>query len=169
MKCYIQILFGEDWELWKYFSDSTFWTRRDRIDYVDIEFWSLRRVQVMKEGNGFHFGYTVLRHTRIPGGDVNWVFRNATWFSGPSSGLRHKYSDMGWNLRKENSKGLRWVENSEDRMARLKGFEGFILMFEKKVGHSFPFLFWNWYTLLPNYDFEHLLLLSCVARLALTF
>ena len=33
----------------------------------------------------------------------------------------------GENLRKENSKGLRWVENSEDRMPRLEGFEGFIL------------------------------------------
>ena len=71
MKCYIQILFSEDWELWKYFGDSTFWTRRDRIDYVNIEFWSLKRVQVMKEENGFNFGYTVLKHMRIPGGDVN--------------------------------------------------------------------------------------------------
>lgn len=71
MKCYIQIQSGEDRELWKYFSDSTFWTLRDRIDDVDIEFWSLRKVQVMKEENGFHFGYTVLKHMRIPGGDVN--------------------------------------------------------------------------------------------------
>ena len=27
--------------------------------------------KVMKEGNGFHFGYTVLKHMRIPGRDVN--------------------------------------------------------------------------------------------------
>ena len=33
----------------------------------------------------------------------------------------------GENLRKENSKGLRWVENPEDRMPRFEGFEGFIL------------------------------------------
>ena len=51
--------------------------------------------KVMKEGNGFHFGYTVLKRMRIPGRDVNWIFRNVTWFSGPSSGLRHKYSEMG--------------------------------------------------------------------------
>ena len=35
-----------------------------------------------------------------PGKDVNWVFRNVTCFSGPSSGLRHKYSEMGWKLQK---------------------------------------------------------------------
>ena len=27
--------------------------------------------KVMKEENGFHFGYTVLKHMRIPGRDVN--------------------------------------------------------------------------------------------------
>ena len=35
-----------------------------------------------------------------PGKDVNWVFRNVTCFSGSSSGLRHKYSEMGWKLQK---------------------------------------------------------------------
>ena len=35
-----------------------------------------------------------------PGKDVNWVFRNVTCFSGPSSGLRHKYSEMGWKFQK---------------------------------------------------------------------
>ena len=51
--------------------DSTFWTPGDRIDDVDIEFWSLRKVQVMKEENGFHFGYTTLKYMRILGRDVN--------------------------------------------------------------------------------------------------
>ena len=51
--------------------DSTFWTPGDRIDDVDIEFWSLRRAQGYEGRNRFHFGYTVLKHMRIPGRDVN--------------------------------------------------------------------------------------------------
>ena len=67
----------------------------------------------------------------------------------------------GENLRKENSKTVRWVENSEDRMPRFKGFEGFILGSKRRWVTPLNILFWNWCTLLPNYDFEHLLLFLC--------
>ena len=67
----------------------------------------------------------------------------------------------GENLRKENSKGWRWVENSGDRMPRFEGFEGFILGSKRRWVTPLIFLFWNWCTLLPNYDFEHLLLFLC--------
>ena len=67
----------------------------------------------------------------------------------------------GENLRKENSKGWRWVENSGDRMPRFEGFEGFKLGSKRRWVTPLNILFWNWCTLLPNYDFEHLLLFLC--------